>query len=113
MRFYPAFFSAGFSATAIAAAAALCLTAALRLPTAKPLTGANVIERPELAFEANRGQTDPNVKYLSRGPGYTMLLTGKEAVVRLSGRQAGAAKQATVKMTLVGAKPAPKVLSRS
>ncbi len=28
-----------------------------------------------LSFEANRGQTDPQVRFLSRGPGYTLFLT--------------------------------------
>ncbi len=28
-----------------------------------------------LSFEANQGQTDPQVKFLSRGPGYTLFLT--------------------------------------
>src|SRR5262245_14989596 len=28
-----------------------------------------------LAFEANQGQSDPEVKFLSRGKGYTMFLT--------------------------------------
>jgi hypothetical protein len=28
-----------------------------------------------MTFEANRGQTDPRVKFLSRGPGYTAFLT--------------------------------------
>ncbi len=33
-----------------------------------------------LIFEENRGQADPRVKFLSRAPGYTLFLTGKEAV---------------------------------
>ncbi len=37
-----------------------------------------------LAFEENRGQTDRRVRFLSRGPGYTLFLTGDEAVLRLS-----------------------------
>jgi hypothetical protein len=36
-----------------------------------------------LAFEPNRGQTDPQAKWLSRGSGYTVFLTDKEAVVRM------------------------------
>ncbi len=36
-----------------------------------------------LRFEANRGQTDSRVKFLSRGSGYTLFLTGDEAVLRL------------------------------
>lgn len=33
-----------------------------------------------IAFEANQGQTDPQVKYLARGQGYTLFLTSGEAV---------------------------------
>ncbi len=33
-----------------------------------------------VAFEANAGQTDPQVKYLARGNGYSLFLTGNEAV---------------------------------
>ena len=36
-----------------------------------------------LAFEVNSGQTDPQVKFLSRGSGYTLFLTGTEAVLAL------------------------------
>ena len=36
-----------------------------------------------LSFEANAGQTDPRVKFLSRGHGYTLFLTGDEAVLAL------------------------------
>ena len=51
-----------------------------------------------LRFEENRGQTDARVKFLARGPGYTLFLTGKEAVfaflaprVKMNGRANGAA----------------------
>lgn len=33
-----------------------------------------------LSFEANHGQTDPKVKFLSRGKGYGLFLTSTEAV---------------------------------
>jgi hypothetical protein len=36
-----------------------------------------------LSFEVNQGQTDPRVKFLSRGPDYTLFLTGDEAVLSL------------------------------
>ena len=36
-----------------------------------------------LSFEPNRGQTDPQVKFLSRGRGYGLFLTGSEAVLAL------------------------------
>ena len=38
-----------------------------------------------LSFEANQGQTDARVKFLSRTSRYTLLLTGDEAVLTLSG----------------------------
>jgi len=37
-----------------------------------------------LSFEANQGQSDNRVKFLSRGPGYALFLTGTEAVLALS-----------------------------
>jgi hypothetical protein len=36
-----------------------------------------------LQFEANRGQTDPRVRFLARGNGYTLFLTSTEAVLVL------------------------------
>src|SRR5678815_2757270 len=36
-----------------------------------------------LSFEANVGQTDPRVDFISRGSGYTLLLTPREAVLAL------------------------------
>lgn len=41
-----------------------------------------------LSFEANHGQTDGRVKFLSRTGGYTLFLTGDEAVLALSGKKA-------------------------
>src|SRR5688572_27325641 len=37
-----------------------------------------------LSFEANEGQTDAQVKFLSRGSGYSLFLTANEAVLALS-----------------------------
>ena len=36
-----------------------------------------------LRFEANRGQTDKQVRFLARGPGYGLFLTENGAVLRL------------------------------
>src|SRR5713226_8327305 len=36
-----------------------------------------------LSFEPNQGQTDQQVKFLSRGPGYALFLTPAEAVFTL------------------------------
>ncbi len=39
-----------------------------------------------LSFELNAGQTDASVRFLSRGPGYALFLTGNEAVLSLEKR---------------------------
>ncbi len=36
-----------------------------------------------ISFESNRGQTDAQVRFLSRGPGYSLFLTPAEAVLSL------------------------------
>lgn len=36
-----------------------------------------------MTFEVNQGQTDPKVKFLARGPGYSLFLTPNEAVFSL------------------------------
>ncbi len=38
-----------------------------------------------LRFESNRGQTAAGVRFLARGAGYTLFLTGSEAVLSLAG----------------------------
>jgi hypothetical protein len=45
-----------------------------------------------LSFEANAGQTDSQVKYLSRGHGYGLFLTGDEAVLKLQKAEGGKQK---------------------
>ena len=75
-----------------------------------------------LRFEANHGQSDARVKFLSRTGGYTLFLTGDEAVLELKkpgGRIArdrhlkpavpNAEPPAVLRMRLVGANAAAKV----
>jgi uncharacterized protein YneR len=71
-----------------------------------------------LSFEANQGQTDRQVKFLSRGSGYTLYLTPIEAVLVLRpaparGKRQGAsgsdlvpATPSVLRMQLLGANPA-------
>jgi hypothetical protein len=47
----------------------------------------SAFERLPLSFEANQGQTDPQVKFLSRGSGYSLFLTSTEAVLTLDSPQ--------------------------
>jgi hypothetical protein len=64
-----------------------CVTAHAAIPP-KPGTAAQarIVEgygKLPLSFEANQGQTDAQVKFLSRGPGYSLFLTPTEAVLSL------------------------------
>jgi hypothetical protein len=63
-----------------------------------------------LSFEANHGQADARVKFLSRTGGYSLFLTGDEAVLTLSGGKANTheAKIAGTARTLQSGMAAPK-----
>jgi hypothetical protein len=60
-----------------------------------------------LPFEANRGQTHKDVRFLSRGPGYSLYLTASEAVLVLAKPDAKAQKSVTLRISLVGAARTP------
>jgi hypothetical protein len=53
-------------------------------------------------FEANHGQTDSRVRYLARGPGYTLFLTDAETVLALAGPDK---KRSALRMRMAGADP--------
>jgi len=62
-----------------------------------------------LSFEVNRGQTDSRVKFLSRGQGYTLFLTRRDAVLSLqagagnrSVRERGPVTSVAVRLRLMG-----------
>src|ERR1035438_7085565 len=58
-----------------------------------------------LIFEANQGQTGSEVKFLSRGPGYSLFLTSTETVLSLNKPEDGA----VLRMRLAGSNPSPQV----
>lgn len=85
-----------------------------------------------LGFEANEGQTDPRVKYVARGDGYTVFLTGNETVFALNSSSRPHARprrrlsmqsskpqtarkdkdqDARIGVRLVGANPNPRVMA--
>ena len=83
-----------------------------------PVTHAQIAEdygKLPLHFEANRGQTDTEVKFLSHGPGYTLFLTPTEAVLALrqpsseSSSAEGSEQATTLRMQLSGANPNPSI----
>ena len=59
---------------------------------------AEVIARLPLSFELNQGQTDSSVKFLSRGPGYSIFVRPEEVVFSLPKRNS-----AIIRMQLRGA----------
>ena len=69
-----------------------------------------------LGFEANRGQTNPSVKFLSRGPGYTLFLTPREAVLMSTSNPQDSTqgadetqRRAVLRMKLLGATLQPQL----
>ncbi|HEY8155769.1 MAG TPA: SBBP repeat-containing protein [Myxococcota bacterium] len=64
-------------------------------------------------FESNRGQVDPNVKFVARGDGYTLFLTPAEALLVLSERTANAEARAMLRMSIVGGDPRARVVGLS
>jgi hypothetical protein len=90
----------------------VCLTF-MCLPAAHPADAQTSAVKPQntadgyghlpLSFEANQGQTDSRVKFLSRGRGYSLFLTQEEAVLALK-------KQG--KKVSPGAKPASVALAK-
>jgi hypothetical protein len=79
----------------------LILLGLLSIPTARAAD--SVYGRIPLRFEANIGQTDKRVKFISRGSGYGLFLTSDEAILRLTNP-----RPATVRMKLVGANARPR-----
>jgi uncharacterized repeat protein (TIGR03803 family) len=60
--------------------------AADQIERTQPVVHASAVEsygKLPLGFEINKGQTDSRVKFLSRGSGYSLFLTGDEAVLAL------------------------------
>ena len=90
----------------------------------QPRIAATLMAMP-LQFEANHGQVDAHVKFLSRGSGYTLFLTPTESVMVLQQREATSQpsgghdplvttepmpiKQSVVRMKLEGANPSPAI----
>jgi uncharacterized protein (TIGR03437 family) len=62
-----------------------------------------------LNFEANQGQTDSRVKFLSRGDGYSLFLTSHEAVFTLRPPVGAKAPPTVFRMELRGANRAARV----
>ena len=78
-------------------------------------TGATKYGELPLHFETNIGQTDDQVLFLSRSSGYTLFLTGNEAVLALQkpAAEVGEPKTNVLRMRFAGANASPRVSGES
>ena len=87
------------------------------MPATDPSLTARVADRfgrLPLSFEANRGQIDQTVKFLSHGPGYHLCLTANEAVLTLRkpqprGTDTKVREGSVVRLKMIGANASPQV----
>jgi len=96
----------GLAGTAAAQGSAAESVGPQAVPDARRLELAESYGRSPLRFEANQGQTDGRVKFLSRGNGYALFLTPAEAVLTLR-TPAGSGRDAVLRMKLLGSNPSP------
>lgn len=89
--------------------AATPISTSLILPSAQPSSHAKpdvqaILGQLPMIFEPNQGQTDPRVKFLARGAGYSVFLDNAGAVLGL--HSAPGRSEHFVRMNLVAANPA-------
>jgi hypothetical protein len=80
----------------------------------KPRTQAHILEavgNQSLIFEPNQGQTDDQVKFLSRGKGFMLFLTPTEAVLALAKTSGPGSQSGTLRLKLEGANPEAEVVA--
>jgi len=84
----------------------------------KPVQGSDDHGDSPLTFEANQGQTDPQVKFITRTSSYNLFLTQTEAVMKVGNQKSEVRNQnqeATeptpdvLRMKLIGANPAARI----
>lgn len=64
-----------------------------------------------LSFEANAGQVDPQIDFISRGSGYTLFLSPREAVLALRAKRDSAAT-AVLRMKFAGSEAKPRAAGK-
>jgi len=65
-----------------------------------------------MTFEANEGQSDARVKFLSRGAGYTLFLTQQEAVLSLAQPAKSRGQPNVVRLKFAGSNGAAPIIGR-
>jgi hypothetical protein len=72
------------------------------LPSSSVTAAVPGLHSKSVYFEANEGQTDPSVRYFSRGPGFALFLRPQDAVISLYSREPGLLRRAAIRMTWGG-----------
>src|SRR2546425_12050270 len=67
---------------------------------------AGAYSRLPLSFEMNRGQADSQVKYLSRGNGYSLFLTPTKALLEM---KSNSQKSSLLQIQFLNANPSPQL----
>ena len=62
-----------------------------------------------LSFEANAGQADPQIDFISRGSGYALFLTPREAVLALRAGSPATGHETMLRMKFAGSEAKPRV----
>jgi hypothetical protein len=111
--------SGGMASTVPAQQTALpAATDAATSPVATPSSARQTLAQVPLSFEANAGQTDPSVQFLSRGPGYTLFVGATDTTLVLNRSQAApaddpaAAIADVLRLHLAGANPDTRAVGR-
>lgn len=75
-----------------------------------PATGYGVLP---MSFEPNVGQTDSQVKFLARGNGYALHLTGREAILSVTAgpRRDSRPSSSRISISWIGGSDSPRVLA--
>jgi len=102
------FWSLGLAFTLIAAQAGSAeerIHSSAAQPYEKSIRTADVFGKVALAFVANSGQLEEQVKFIARGAGGSLFLTRQGAVLSLRATEKPDSRQSGVRMTMVGADP--------
>ena len=93
----------GFTSANAAVRPSSSRTSSLRPSSAGKPDARTILGKLPLIFEANRGQSDPAVKFLARGAGYGLFLDGSGATLALQTAHAAHSKPTAgaIRMTLV------------
>jgi len=95
----------------VAVCATVFAASAYALPVTKNSATRQMLVQVPLSFEANKGQADSAVKFLSRGDGYALLLTSKDAVFKLASGPGAKSAASVVRMQLLGANDGAEISS--